>query len=334
MIDVARLRVLVFVALDVAGAHLVGKELEGIAAPVVEDVNVELLLRPVEVERGENRGLDDVERLVVGRDEDVDVGPDGAVLRKRTDLAVERPADLEVAEAHHREGVEFGAEQKRREENVEPRIRVEGRRRAPPEIAPRNDDRNHEEKHERDARLHPHERDHREEHEGEEDHLPFERKGLRDAERRKRQPEKHDRPDEEGLSAPRAALALFPLVRKRRKAPHEREAEGAPCGADAGNDGAQSAENPHDRLDETRPGRAHGVVRVRRLHEEKPEGLNDEPQRIKQPGTIEVDLRVEIGLSPRNAPEGFPLNGNNEEKKRKEKGVDRNRGLPCPVRFP
>ena len=312
VIDVARLRVIVLIALDVAGAHLVGELPESIAAPVVENVDVKLLLRPVEIERGKDRGLDHVERLVVGRNEDVHVGPDRAVLGERTDFAVKRPADLEVAEAHHRKGIEFRAEKERRKEDVKPRIRVEGRRRAPPEVAPRNDDRNHEEQHERDARLHPHERDHREEHEGEEDHLTFERKGLRNAERRERKSQKNDRPDDDGLSAARPGLALFALVGKRRQALYEREAEGAPGRTNAGNDGAQCAQNANDRINKTRPRGANGMIRVSRLHKEKPEGLNDEPQRIQNPRTIKVDLRVEISLAPRNAPEGLPLNGHND----------------------
>ena len=76
------------------------------------------------------------------------------------------------------------------------------------------------------------------------------------------------------------------------------------------------------------------MIRVRRLHKEKPEGLNEEPQRIQNPRTIKGDLRVEISLAPRNAPEGLPLNGHNDQKECKKEGIDRNRGLPCPVGFP
>ena len=185
MVDVARLGMIVLIALDVARACGLRKGLDKVATAVVEHVDVELVGRPVHVERGVNRRLDDVERLVVGRDEDVDVGPDGAVGGQRGGLAVEHPADLEVAEHHHGERIDFGHEKQDPEEEVESVARAHGRRAAPPEVAPRDDERNDEEQHERDSCADAHEHDHGDEHERKEDYLAMQIEGLRDAERGK-----------------------------------------------------------------------------------------------------------------------------------------------------
>ena len=116
VIDVARFGVVVLFALDVVDADRTGEFRKGVAASVVEQVNAELILGPVEVERGVDRGLDDLEGLVVGRNEDVDRRPRAAVLGKRAGLSVEHPADLEVAEHRHDEGVDFRGEKKHGEE--------------------------------------------------------------------------------------------------------------------------------------------------------------------------------------------------------------------------
>ena len=79
VVDVAGLGVVVFVALDVMNAGGLGKILYPISTAVVEDVDVDLVFRPVEVLGGEDRGFNDFKRLVVGRNENVDCGPSRAV---------------------------------------------------------------------------------------------------------------------------------------------------------------------------------------------------------------------------------------------------------------
>ena len=72
-VDVAGLGVFVVGAGPVADAGLEGELLKLLAAAVVEDVDVQLVGRPIHVERAESGVTDHVERLVVGGNEHVDV---------------------------------------------------------------------------------------------------------------------------------------------------------------------------------------------------------------------------------------------------------------------
>ncbi len=110
-VDVAGLGVHVVRARAVADAGLKGELLELLAAAVVEDVDVQLVGGPIHVERAERGVADDIERLVVGGDEDVDVRPFFGSIGQRHGRAAQRPDGLKVAEKENDEGVDLGQQQ-------------------------------------------------------------------------------------------------------------------------------------------------------------------------------------------------------------------------------
>ena len=118
-VDVAGLGVLVVGTGDVSDAVVGGELAELVAAAVVEDVDVETVGRIVHVERGHDGGFDDVERLIVGGDEDVDGRPFGGVLRQRNRFPAERLEALEVAQGEDQRGVGLRAQQKSDEDKID-----------------------------------------------------------------------------------------------------------------------------------------------------------------------------------------------------------------------
>ena len=74
----------VIVTRHVADAGLFGKLAELIALAVVEDVDVELVRRPVDVHRRQRRVLHHVQRLVVSRDQKIDRRPLLRIVRQGT----------------------------------------------------------------------------------------------------------------------------------------------------------------------------------------------------------------------------------------------------------
>ena len=289
VIDVPGLGVVVLFALDVANAHGFGEFAEGVAASVVEQVNLKLFRGPVEIERRKDGGLDDFERLVVGRDEDVDRGPDRAVGGERIGLAVQDPADLEVPENRHDEGVEFGREQKDREEEFGGRGGLQRRRAAPPEVAPRHHDRNHEEHHQRHAGADVREAPRGNQHDREKDHLAAEVEGLGDAENRETDREHGGGADENRLQAlfrPRNGIrtVLAPVFAQRTD-PRE---PAAPDGADF------LAQRPHGRRharDEAGEGiLASEALPVEGVDDEEKHRLQRDADHVGDGGAFEVDV--------------------------------------------
>ena len=293
VIDVPGLGVVVLFALDVANAHRLGEFAEGVAASVVEEINLEFFRGPVEVQGRKDGGLDDFERLVVGRDEDVDRGPDRAVGGERIGLAVQDPADLEVAEDRHDEGVEFGREQKDREEEFRGRRGLQRRRAAPPEVAGRHHDRNHEEHHQRHAGADVREAPRGNQHDRKEDHLTAKVKGLRDAEDGKPDRKHRGRSDENRLQALFRARdgvrAVFAPV--FAQGPDTRE-PAAPDGADF------LAQGPHGR----RHARDEAGERVFASKALPVEGVDDEEKHrlqrhahhVGHGRTLEIDVQIEL----------------------------------------
>ncbi len=110
-VDVAGLGKLIVGPGPVADAGLEGELLKFLAAAVVEDVDVEFVGGPIHVERAEGGEADDVERLVEGGNEDVDVGPVLGILGQRHRSAAQRPDGLEVAEKENDECVCLGKKQ-------------------------------------------------------------------------------------------------------------------------------------------------------------------------------------------------------------------------------
>ena len=118
-IDITGLGVQVIVARHVADAGFFSEVPELFAATVVEDVDVELADGPVDIHRGKGGVFDDVERLVVGGDEEVDDRPLRGIVGQRHRDAAQRPEGLKVAEEEDGAGVSFGGQQKTDEEGVE-----------------------------------------------------------------------------------------------------------------------------------------------------------------------------------------------------------------------
>ena len=110
-VDVAGLGVSVVVAGDVADAGFFGEGAEGLALAVVEDVDVELVGGPVDVHGGERGIANDAEGLVVGGDEEIDVGPVFLEPGEGHGRTLERPNGLHEAEEEDGEGVGLSAEQ-------------------------------------------------------------------------------------------------------------------------------------------------------------------------------------------------------------------------------
>ena len=111
VVDVAGLGLGVVAAGDVADAGFDGELAELFAVAVVEDVDVEFVGGPVDVEGGERGVADDAERLVVGGDEEVDFGPVLGIVRQGDGGAAQGPDGLQKAEIEDAESVGFRAEE-------------------------------------------------------------------------------------------------------------------------------------------------------------------------------------------------------------------------------
>ena len=81
-IDVARLGMLVIVARHVPDAGFFRERAELLPLAIIQDVDIQLVRRPVDIHRGQRRIPHHVQRLVVGRDQQVDRGPHIRVFRQ------------------------------------------------------------------------------------------------------------------------------------------------------------------------------------------------------------------------------------------------------------
>ena len=151
LVQIAGLRVQVVIARDVLAPGLIGKIAEFRAPAIIEQVDVELIGRPVHRHRRKHRLLDDSKRLVVGGDENIDGGPGPGVFGKRYGLPAQGPRGLHIPQQQHGERVKLGDHQAPSEEKVD-RVRKANRRTdAPEHVAQRSGHRNHDHRDHRDA---------------------------------------------------------------------------------------------------------------------------------------------------------------------------------------
>ncbi|MNN06087.1 hypothetical protein D3C81_1188660 [compost metagenome] len=101
MVEVTGLGMVVVAAHDVADTHLVGKLAKFIALAIVEDIDTQFVLWPVDPQGGVNRTAHHRQVFVVRRDQQIDRRPQCRVGRQLHGLAVKRPARLDVAEDQH-----------------------------------------------------------------------------------------------------------------------------------------------------------------------------------------------------------------------------------------
>lgn len=94
VVEVARLGMLVFRAVDIARTHLHGKIAKGAPPPVIKDVNIELIRRPVHAQAPQHRGADDRDILVIGGHIDIDNRPCAFIFRHGVNLPAQRPCQL------------------------------------------------------------------------------------------------------------------------------------------------------------------------------------------------------------------------------------------------
>ena len=119
LVDVAGFCVRRFLARQVRDAHLPAECTELFPTPVIQDIDVHLVLGPVHLHGREHGGPDHVQWLVIGRDKHVDRGPFLRILRQRIRPAVQRPQHLEIPQDEHQHGVELGQNQTNGEEQVD-----------------------------------------------------------------------------------------------------------------------------------------------------------------------------------------------------------------------
>ena len=153
VVNVAGLGVLVFFALDIAGADFTGKVFKFLTTAVVQDINIEFFFGPVYGERCVHRRFHYVQRFVVSRNENIDTRPALLILRQRGGFTVKHPADLEVAEQHHDEGIGFSDDQQPCKDHRGVAVGIQCFRITPPNVAGRHDDRNHDQHQQRKAGL-------------------------------------------------------------------------------------------------------------------------------------------------------------------------------------
>ncbi len=104
---------------SVTDAGLEGELLELLAAAIVEDVDVQLVDRPIHIECAERGVAHYVEGLVKRGDEHVDVGPIGGIFRQRHRSPAQRPDGLKVPKKENDEGVGLGKQQTQNEKDVQ-----------------------------------------------------------------------------------------------------------------------------------------------------------------------------------------------------------------------
>jgi hypothetical protein len=110
-VEVAGLGMQVVAAGEVAHAAGLAELPELLAAAVVEQVDPQLVDRPVHRLGRQHRAAHHIQRLVVGRNEDVDGGPQAAVLGQGHRLALERHRRLQVTQQQDGQRVELGQQQ-------------------------------------------------------------------------------------------------------------------------------------------------------------------------------------------------------------------------------
>jgi hypothetical protein len=145
IVQVAGLGVQVVVAGDVADAAFGGELAEFLAPAVIEQVDADLLGRPVHRDGAQHGGAHDRHRLVVGRDIHVDGRPQRDVVRHRDRLALQRPERLHVAEHQHDDRIHLGHGQADAQHQLGEAAEVQRLGHAPEDIAQRDGEAEHHE---------------------------------------------------------------------------------------------------------------------------------------------------------------------------------------------
>ncbi len=119
VIDVSCLGIAVVLPRDVSDARLFGERPELLPPAVVEDVDMQLVRRPVDVHRGQRRAASHAERLRVGGNQQIHRRPVVRVVRKRHWRAPQRPQHLHIAEGQHHKGKALRQQQQTDEDRVQ-----------------------------------------------------------------------------------------------------------------------------------------------------------------------------------------------------------------------
>ena len=103
----------------VADARLERKLLELLAPAVVQDVDVQLVRRPVDVQRAQRGVAHHIQRLVVRRNQYVDVRPFFFIVWQSHRRTAQRPDCLKIPEEQNEERVALGQDEAQDEKGVE-----------------------------------------------------------------------------------------------------------------------------------------------------------------------------------------------------------------------
>ena len=139
MVQVAGLGVAVVGPGDIVDARFLGELFEAWTVAVIEQVNAQLVLGPVDTQRGIHRAAGHRELFVVGRYQQVDRRPQAGIAWQLRRLAIERPGGLNVAQNQHQPGIGFCQQQNKAAYQIQGVVPVQGRGVAPPQVAARDD---------------------------------------------------------------------------------------------------------------------------------------------------------------------------------------------------
>ncbi|MNG82390.1 hypothetical protein D3C79_410890 [compost metagenome] len=140
---------------DILNPHLFGERFEFWPVTVIENVNTDLLFRPVDAQRGVDGRLHHPQIFVVGRHQQIDRRPGCAVGRHRHRLAIQRPDGLEISQHQHHPGIGFRYQQQQAAGQAERIVPVQGGGIAPPQVAAGNGQRQHDQHQSRQTARYP-----------------------------------------------------------------------------------------------------------------------------------------------------------------------------------
>ena len=150
-VEVAGLGVIVIRPNDVADTGHLAELAELGATAVIEYVDVELVLRPVDGLGSESGELDDIQRLVVGRDVHIHGRPQAGITRQGIGFALQRPGRLHVAQQQDQQGIELGQHQAIAKQHVQQVVEAQRRSQAPVHVTQRGNHREHDHRQDRQA---------------------------------------------------------------------------------------------------------------------------------------------------------------------------------------
>ena len=135
MIKIASLGVVVIWTNDVPNTRQLRELTKLIASTVVQNIDVQLVLRPIDGHRAQNGRAHNRQIFVVGRNIDIHRRPCGRVVRQRHRLALQRPDALKIAQHQSEHRINFGQDKTRAEQDLQRRLEINRLGQAPIEIA-------------------------------------------------------------------------------------------------------------------------------------------------------------------------------------------------------